>query len=582
MKYSLIADAYEKIEETTKRLKMTDLLVKLISQAPKELISKISYLTQGKLHPDFMGIELGMAEKMVISAVSKASGVEKEKVVSEWRRTGDLGTTTEELLKSKPLSDTPLEILEVYKVFDKIAHTTGKGSVNEKINLLVSLLKKATPKEARYLVRMVTRRLRLGIGDMTFLDALAIAYTGSKNARKEVEKAYNLSSDLGLVAETLANEGLDCIRTFKIRMGRPVRAMLAERLSSADEILKKLGGKGAAEYKYDGLRIQAHLSPTGIQLFSRRLENITSQFPDVVKALEDGIKAGQAIVEGECVAIDPNTAEMQPFQVLTRRRGRKYEVEAMAEEIPTTIFLFDALHVDGEDLLGKPYPERREALQRIVEEGEHVKISEQFVTDDPEEIDRLLVNAVESGYEGLVLKSIGEDSVYRAGARGFLWIKYKRDYKSELIDTIDLVVVGAFAGRGRRAGTYGALLMAAYDTESDGFKTVSKLGTGFNDANLAKLPKTLKPYKIDHIHPRVDSQIEADYWFAPAIVLEVIGAELTLSPSHTCGLNIIREGAGLAIRFPRFTGKWRNDKSAEDATTVKEIVDMYKSQLKKF
>ncbi|MCK4243840.1 DNA ligase, partial [Candidatus Bathyarchaeota archaeon] len=167
-------------------------------------------------------------------------------------------------------------------------------------------------------------------------------------------------------------------------------------------------------------------------------------------------------------------------------------------------------------------------------------------------------------------------------ARGFLWIKYKRDYKSELIDTIDLVVVGAFAGRGRRAGTYGALLMAAYDTESDGFKTVSKLGTGFNDANLAKLPKTLKPYKIDHIHPRVDSQIEADYWFAPTVVLEVIGAELTLSPSHTCGLNIVREGAGLAIRFPRFTGKWRNDKSAEDATTVKEIVDMYKGQLKKF
>jgi DNA ligase-1 len=555
--------------------------VKLISQIPRELIGKIAYLTQGRVYPNFEGIELGMAEKMVTEAVAKASDVEKVKVVKEWRRTGDLGTTAENLLGNKPLSETPLETMEVYTIFDKIAHTTGKGSVEEKISLLVDLLRKASPKEARYIVRMVTGRLRLGVGDMTFLDALAIAYTGSKKTRKDVEKAYNLSSDLGLVAETLAKEGLAGIRSFKIRVGHPVRAMLAERLASAEEILEKLDGRGAAEYKYDGLRIQAHLSSREILLFSRRLENITSQFPDVVGALKEAVKAKEAIVEGECVAVNPNTGEIQPFQVLTRRRGRKHEVEEMAEEIPTTIFLFDVLYVDGKDLLDTPYPERRKILERIVKETDSAKLSEQIIIDAPEQIDNFMIEAVDKGYEGLVVKSLNQDSVYQAGARGFLWIKYKRDYKSELTDTLDLVIVGAFAGRGRRAGTYGALLMAAYETESDSFKTVSKLGTGFDDEALAKLPMTLKPYRIEHPHPRVSSQIEADYWFTPAIVLEVVGAELTLSPSHTCGLNVIKDGAGLAIRFPRFTGKWRDDKAPEDATTVKEIIEIYKSQIKK-
>lgn len=581
MKYALIADAYERIEGTTKRLEMTDLLVELIKQTPKELIGKVAYLTQGKLYPDFMGIELGVAEKTVITALAKGSRIEKDEVINDWRRTGDLGTTAEKLLETKHLPEKLLDTEEVYRALDEIANTSGKGSVEEKIGLLTGLLKKASPKEARYIIRMVTGRLRLGVGDMTFLDALAIAYTGKKGAREEVEKAYNLSSDLGLVAETLAKEGLDGIRRFKIRIGRPVRSMLAERLTSAEEILEKLGGKGAAEYKYDGLRIQAHLSPAGTHLFSRRLENITGQFPDVVKALKNGIGAKEAVVEGECVAMDPNTGEMQPFQVITRRRGRKYEIEAMAEEIPTTIFLFDVLHFDGEDMMDLPYPKRRKELKRIVKENERVKLTEQLVTDDPKVVDQYMAKAVESGCEGLVLKSIGEDSIYKAGARGFLWIKYKRDYKSEMQDTIDLVVVGAFAGRGRRAGTYGALLMAAYDPDSDSFKTTSKLGTGFDDATLARLPKTFEPYKLDHRHPRVDSQIEADYWLVPAVVMEVVGAELTLSPSHTCGLNKIKEGAGLAIRFPRFTGRWRDDKAPEDATTVQEIVEMYQSQLKK-
>lgn len=356
--------------------------------------------------------------------------------------------------------------------------------------------------------------------------------------------------------------------------------MLCERLTTAKDILEKLGGKGSAEFKYDGLRVQVHISPKVIELFSRRLENITSQFPDIARALRKSVKSESAVVEGECVAIDPNTGELQPFQVVTQRRGRKYQIEEKAAEIPVVLVLFDVLYLEGKTLIDLPYTSRREVLEKIIKETENVQITHPTVIYKPDELNQLMDKAIEAGCEGLVIKSVGPESVYQAGSRGFLWIKYKRDYRSEMADTVDLVAVGAFAGRGRRAGTYGALLMAAYDEGSDSFKTVSKLGTGFDDKTLARLPKMFEDYREVHVHPRVDSKIKADYWFVPAKVLEVRGAELTLSPSHTCGLGAIKKDTGLAVRFPRFTGKWRDDKAPEDATTVSEILSMYKSQLK--
>jgi len=581
LEYSIVTDAYEKIEATTKRLEMTDYLVDLIKKTPKNFIDKIAFLTQGKLCPDFLGIEIGMAEKMVISSIAKAAELEKSEIAQKFRKTGDLGLTAEQLLEKMPAPRKPLTAEEVYDTLNKIAHTSGKGSVEEKVNLLAGLLRKATPKEARYIVRTVTGRLRLGVGDMTFLDALAVAYFGDKKRRNEIERAYNLSSDLGLVAKTLMNEGADGIKKIKITIGRPVRAMLAERLKSPKEILEKIGGIGSVEYKYDGLRIQAHMSPDRTRLFSRRLENLTDQFPDIREALKNSLNVKEAVVEGECVAVDPNTGEMRAFQVISQRRGRKYKIEEMIEEIPTTIFLFDILYKDGENLIDWPYPKRRKELERIVKETRHVKLAEQFITDDPDQLEQYMDKAIEGGSEGLMVKALGEDSVYQAGSRGFLWIKYKKEYKSEMADTVDLVAVGAFAGRGRRAGTYGALLMAAYDPKADEFKTVCKLGTGFDDATLSQFPRVFEPYRVSRQHPRVDSQIKADYWFVPNVVLEVLGAELTLSPSHTCGLDAIKKDSGIAIRFPRFTGRWRKDKAPENATTTNEIIKMYRSQLKK-
>ncbi|RLE74192.1 MAG: ATP-dependent DNA ligase, partial [Thermoprotei archaeon] len=350
-------------------------------------------------------------------------------------------------------------------------------------------------------------------------------------------------------------------------------------LSDPKEILGKLGGKCIAEYKYDGERIQAHKGINKVTLFSRRLENITHHYPDVVEMVRRYIKAKEAIVEGECVAVNPDTGEMLPFQELMHRR-RKYGVEKAMEMYPVHLYLFDLLFCDGIEYISKPYPERREKLKKIVEETDDISLSQAIIVDNPEDLTRFFEQAITDGCEGIMCKSIASDSIYQMGARGWLWIKYKRDYRYEMSDTVDLVVVGAFHGRGKRAGTYGALLMAAYNHEKDVFETVCKVGSGFTDEDLEKLPEMLKPYIIPHRHARVVSKIEADVWFVPAIVLEIIGAEITLSPLHTCAFGKIREDAGLAIRFPRFTGRFRFDKEPEQATTVKELIEMYKTQRK--
>jgi len=498
---------------------MTDYLVELLKQTPKDLIDKVVYLTQGKLYPDLIGIEIGIAEKLAIRAVAKATGHSEKEIEEDLTKTGDLGETAQNFSKEKAqaqLFREPLTVQKVYGDLDKMAKSTGAGSVDQKINLLAGLLANATPKEAKFIVRAVTGQLRLGIADMTVLDALAIAYGGGKEARKDVERAYNISSDLGMVAKT---------------------TMLAERLGSPQEILEKLGGKCIAEFKYDGERIQAHKQGDNVTLFSRRLENITDQYPDAVELFKNYVKAKDAIIEAECVAVDPDTGEMRPFQELMHRR-RKYGIKKAMEEYPISLFVFDTLYVDGEDLTLKAYPVRHQRLEKIIKQNDHVKVAEYLITDNVDELEQFFEKAVENGCEGLICKSISEDAAYQAGARGWLWIKYKRDYKSEMTDTVDLVMVGAFHGRGKRAGTYGALLLATYDPDEDTFKTITKCGTGFTDEELKKLPEMMKKHRTPHRHPRVKSTLKADVWFEPVVVIETMGAEITLSPIHTCAMNV--------------------------------------------
>jgi DNA ligase-1 len=357
--------------------------------------------------------------------------------------------------------------------------------------------------------------------------------------------------------------------------------MLAERLSTLEEIFEKLGEKCVFEYKYDGLRVQAHITPEKISLFSRHLEDITSQFPDAQSILRESVTADNAIIEGECVPINLETGELLPFQMVSRRRGRKYEIDRAIEKFPIKLFLFDCLHKDDEELVHEPLLKRREALSNIVRPNTRVELSNMIIATEIPEVEQFFQQSLDDGCEGLMAKSINEESIYRAGARGWQWIKYKREYKSEMNDTVDLVIVGGFAGQGRRAGVYGALLMATYNKPEDKFESICKLGTGFSDEMLEKIKKDLVKFKLDKQHPRVFSDMKADFWIEPKFVLEVLGAEITFSPIHTCAFGELKQDAGLAIRFPRFTGRWRDDKAPEDATTSKEIIDIYKNQLKK-
>jgi DNA ligase-1 len=581
--YAVIADAYEKIEATTKRLEMTDLLVDLLKNTPKDVIAKVVYLTQGKIYPDFVGLEIGVAEKLAIKALARASGRRQKEIEEDLKKSGDIGETAQNFLaKKKQITffQKTLTAQHVYETLDKMARTTGSGAVDSKMALLAGLLSDASPKEAKYIMRTVTGNLRLGIADMTVLDALAIAYGGGKEARELIERAYNISSDLGRVANVVAEKGLEGIKKFQVVVFEPIRPMLAERLSSPEEILEKLGGKCVAEYKYDGERVQAHKKGNEVMLYSRRLEDISSQYPDAIELVKNQVKAKEAILEAECVAIDLETGELLPFQELMHRR-RKYGIEKAMEQYPVSLFMFDALYVDGKDLTLDAYLVWREALEKAIKENNRVKAAKHIITNNAKKLEAFFEEAIENGCEGLVCKAIGKDAVYQAGARGWLWIKYKRDYKSEMTDTVDLVIVGAFHGRGKRAGTYGALLLAAYNPDADTFETVTKCGTGFTDKDLANIPEMLQKHMIPRKHSRVQSMLEADVWFEPAVVLEILGAEITLSPIHTCAMDSIRKGSGLAIRFPRFTGNYRMDKAAEDATTSAEVTEMYRSQLKK-
>ncbi len=579
MRYATVVDAYEKLEATTKRLEMTDLLVALFREVPKAELERVVYLTQGRVFPDYAGIELGLAEKLAIRAVAQATGDRDEDIETAWKSSGDLGLVAEERLRGRKqtfLSSEPLTVAKVYENLKDIATTTGSGSQEKKLRLLAELLADAEPREARYLVRIVVGKMRLGVADMTIVDALAATFA-TKEERDRVERAYNVSSDLGEVARVLAGGGLDAVDQIHLRLFRPIRSMLAERLPTLAEVMERLG-ECALEYKYDGIRCQAHVSGDKIQLFSRELENITGQFPEIVEGLRTAVRGTEVIVEGEAVPVDANTGEFLPFQEVSRRRGRKTDVDRMAQEFPVTLFVFDCLLKEGEDLTTKSYTDRRKVLDGVLKENDRIRRARYKVTADVKVAEAFFDEALQAGCEGLMAKSLA--STYDAGARGFQWIKFKKEYSTALSDTIDLVAVGAFAGRGKRAGTYGALLMAAYDDKADVFRTTCKLGTGFDDETLFGLKERFQGAVVPHRHARVDSQLTPDVWLEPRFVLEVKGAEITVSPVHTCARDAIRKGAGLAVRFPRFTGKWRDDKKPEDATTQKELLEMYQGQLK--
>jgi len=575
-------ETFEQMEQTSSRIALTGHLVTLLKKTPADIIDKVTYLIQGKLYPDYEGVEMGVAEKMVLRAIASSSGKDVSEIVRIYQKTGDLGEATLEVMKSKSQStlfSEPMTVERVYSTFDKVARTTGAGSQEVKLRLISSLLNDAMAIEGCYIIKFVMGQLRLGIADYTVLDALAIAFTGNKANRKALENAYNVSSDLGTVARLLATKGLEAVSSIKITLFKPIRPMLAERIRTAEEALERMGSRAAVEFKLDGERVQVHKGKDRVELFSRRLEKITSHYPDVANALKS-IKS-EVILEGEVVAINIETEEYLPFQELMHRR-RKYGVEEAMESYPVVMNFFDVLYLDGKSRTDMPYLERRKLLKKIIDkikiQNNKLRLIKQTIAAEPYEIDRFMMTAIENGCEGVMIKHLS--STYRAGAREYAWVKLKREYTSDFADTLDLVIVGALHGRGRRAGKYGALLLAAYDHNADMFRSVTKVGTGFTDLHIEQFYKELEKHIVSQQHARVDTGMEMDIWFEPKIVIEVIASEITLSPSHTAAKNTIRAGYGLALRFPKFTGKIRDDKKPEDATTTEEIVTAYRRQLK--
>jgi len=578
VKYIKVAQLYQILEETTSRTKMIQAVADLFKETPENIIDKVVYLSTGRIAPEYTGLDYNFSEKSAIKVLSSILNISEHDIQHEILQTGDIGNAGKKLYEEKGIkTENILTVEEVYDTLRKISETTGYGSTKKKMELFGNLLKKASPLEVKYLLRTITERLRLGIGDNTIMDALSIAFTGKKENRKIIERAYNISSDLGYVAKILAEKGIDAVKEIKIEIGRPIRPMLAERMSIPSYILKKLGGKAGAEYKYDGERIQVHRKGDKFYLFSRRLENITYQFPDLIEFLKGSIPE-ECIVELEAVVIDPSSGAIRPFQDLMNRKV-KYVTRFHIMMYPVAGFIFDIMYMKGKDLTLEPYPERRKILENCIKRTERINLSERKIVSNVEDLESFFHQAIEDGCEGLVCKSLQKNSVYQAGKRGFLWIKYKRDYRSHLADTLDLVVVGAFYGKGARTGYFGSLLMACYDPSSDQFKTVCKVGTGFKEDDFKKLDDILKKHTIDHKHPRVNSILSADIWYEPFLVLEITGAELTLSPVHTCAWDKIKVNRGLGLRFPRFTGRYRFDKKPEDATTEEEIINMYSNQI---
>ncbi|MEO9309146.1 MAG: ATP-dependent DNA ligase [Nitrososphaera sp.] len=580
MQFSLVSDTFEKMESTTKRLELTQYLVDLFKATPKDNISKIVYLIQGKLRPDFEGVELGLAEKLAIHAIAKSSGIPIKKINEVYSEDGDLGRAAAKILEQKKQTTflaQDITVERVYETLYKIAKLEGARSQDLKMKYVSSLLNDATPQEAKFILKILMGTLRLGIADNTVMDALAIAFTNSKENRTKLEEAYNVSSDLGKVSELLAKNGLAGLSEFHVNVFNPIRPMLAERVKSEAEAVEKLGKEFAAEYKLDGERVQIHLKDGRVMLFSRRLENITSYYPDIVEKVPKALKTTEAILEAEAVAINENTGEFLPFQELMHRR-RKYDIDKMVAKYPITVNMFDVLYLNGKELLNEAYQTRRKKLEEIVIEDDFVKVIQKTLVHTENEIEDFLENAINAGCEGLMLKVL--DAPYRAGARGSNWLKLKREYRNELGDSLDLVVIGAFFGRGKRTGKYGTLLLASYNQDQDTFDSICKVGTGFTDEHLDQLYQILSSKVTIKKNPRINSGIEADVWFEPEMVIEIVASEITLSPVHTAAKDVIRKGSGLALRFPKFTGKIRMEKAPEDATTNDEVVSLYRSQKK--
>ena len=621
-----LAEVFERIDGVSGRNAMIEILAELYTRVTPEEAAQVTYLMQGRLVPKFVDLEFGMASRLLLRSIAQAFEVEQDEVEAVFREAGDLGLAAEALTPVESITASPppprgwgrtrgarlgpthrprpfeqgriywhtavgnpswwairqralaqdwarnVSVGGAFARLREVAEAEGAESQERKVAGIAALLRDLDPRANRYLPRIPIGRLRLGIGDPTFMDALSFAGVRDKSDRKAIERAYNLTCDLGLTARDYLRGGAEAMARAQVRVGNPVRMAQAARMSSGQEIVDKIGS-AAVEPKLDGFRVQIHRDGDHVRIYSRNLEDMSQMFPDVSQAARAHLKKPQVIIEGEAMGVNPETGEFLPFQVTTSRR-RRHGIEAAAKEIPLHVHAFDLLY-DGDNVIELPFTERRQRLEEIVAEGENLRVSECITTDDPEEIDAFFAEQVLAGLEGVMAKRL--DSVYQAGQRNFNWIKYKASYSSALSDTLDCVLIGYWRGQGKRTPWgIGALLSAVWDADEQVFKSIARIGTGYSDEEWVRIREKLDEIAVADRPANVHSDVVPDVWANPEIVVEVLADELTRSPMHVAGRT--DDELGLALRFPRVIGFTREDKAAADATTVAEVRDLFARQ----
>jgi DNA ligase-1 len=561
MDYLILAETYEKLESVSSKLEKTRIVAELLSKTPTELLPNVVLLCLGRVFPSYYQLELGVATQMMMRAVSKATGFSVGEIEEIFKKTGDLGLTAEKCLEKKKqisLFKKKLTVDYVFESLQKLATITGEGSQEKKLNLIAGLVTFAKPKEARYIVRTILGELRIGVAEGIIRDAIVEAFLPRKKEEKEafieaVDYAWNILSDFGEVAKIAKEKGIKGLKQAKIEFGRPFQVMLGEKVESIEEVVKKYG-KIAAEYKYDGMRTIIEKKGKKVVLFTRRQEDVTKQFPDVVKLAVECLKPEECVVEGETLGIDVKTGKPLPFQLLSQRIHRKYDIDRMVKEIPVQVNLFDVLSVEGEMLIKKPFKERRKILERITKTiPGKFQLTKQIISDDVKKLEEFYKEALEAKQEGLMLKVL--DSPYVFGRHVGTMFKIK-----PIMETLDLVIVGATWGEGARAKWLSSYVLACRDPDTGEFLTCGMMGTGLTEEQFQLMTDVLKPLIVEEKGKEVKVR--------PSIVVEVGYQEIQKSPSYT---------SGMALRFPKLI-RIREDRSPEECDTIDRVEALYESQ----